>query len=293
MRKHCASTISLFPAMDLGEVQRGDIFELGRHRLACIDATSKADVARLFDGRKPTLVVTSPPYADARAYNDPIPCWDSMMLGALDGHEFADDVQLLVNLGVVHRKGEWVPYWCEWVHTMRHREWRHVGQYVWDKTYGMPGYFGSRPNPAHELIFHLNKKSSDINKMTSCYSGRTSASRAGNRKKDGTVPKQKKSILQKLKTPDSVFRVGPARFGEACGHPAQMPVALASRLTKAWKKEVCVTYDPFGGSGTTLLACEQEDVEGLAAEISPQYCEIAIRRWRKIHPDKPVSRIIG
>ena len=52
---------ALFAPAKPPDVQRGQVWQLGRHRLMCGDATSKADVAKLFDGRKPTLVVTSPP----------------------------------------------------------------------------------------------------------------------------------------------------------------------------------------------------------------------------------------
>lgn len=285
-------TLSLWPQQDLGPVRRGDIFALGRHRLACIDATDKAAVARLFDGRRPTLVVTSPPYADARDYNDPIPCWDSMMLGALDGHAFAGDVQMLVNLGVVHRKGEWVPYWWKWLHAMRGKKWRLAGQYIWDKLLAIPGQNQGRCRTAHEYIFHFRKVAVLLNETVQnkgagkLNHGRNLRDPNGAIRKKGGNPKP----IRDMRISDSVFRLYAERASDT-GHPAVYPAALPRQLIAAYKQNGCITYDPFGGSGTTLLACEDEGVVGLAAELSPAYVQLAIDRWRKMHPDKPVRRL--
>lgn len=263
--------------------------------MACGDATDKSAVAALFAGRRPTLVVTSPPYADARSYNDPIPCWGSMMLGAFDGHEFADEVQLLVNLGVIHRKGEWIPYWWEWLQAMRRTKWLHVAQYIWDKTYGMPGTSHDRLAPSHEFVFHLQKNRCKANKSEICKrAGRKQHRYQSVRRKNGHCNTSHGTVtVATHKTPSSVIRLPPVRgrTGEATEHPAQMPTALAAFLIRTWQKEGCIVYDPFGGAATTLLACEAECVDGLAMEISPAYCDLAMARWRKIHPGQPIFRV--
>lgn len=280
---------ALFHASSLPKARRGDIFALGRHRLACGDATDKASVAALFEGRKPTLVVTSPPYADARDYNDPIPCWDSMMLGAFDGHAFADDVQMLVNLGPIHRKGEWLPYWQPWLDGMRLASWRVFGHYIWDKTSALAGDFGGRLGLAHEYVWHLNKKSSKLNKTVPCkYAGRVPGGCGVKGKNNKPTSYNASRIVQSHRIMDSVLRLTPDRSNKT-RHPAVYPVALPRQIIAAYRQDNCLIYDPFAGVATTLLACEAEGVDGVAMEISPAYCDLALARWRKLHPDQAIT----
>ena len=152
-----------FAEIRMRAVQPGDIYALGRHRLMCGDATNKNDVARLFDDEKPTIVVTSPPYVNQRDYDRPITCWDTMMISAFGGHSYASNVQLLINLGVVHHKGEWQHYWANFVVEMRKRKWKHVGLYVWDKLQALPGRTLCKPRPSHEFILHFHMQPSRIN----------------------------------------------------------------------------------------------------------------------------------
>lgn len=272
----------------LPDVQRGQVWQLGNHRLMCGDATGKKDVAMLLAGSRPTLVVTSPPYADARDYNDPIPCWDSMMIGAFDGHDFADDVQMLINLGPIHRKNEFIPYWWEWTQSMRNVGWRHAGMYVWDKLYACPGNANSKPRPAHEFIFHFNKKNRPINKTMPCKSIGMAGGAYGLRGKSNTRRSNcKPSKTAEQKVMDSVIRLQCEKVGQT-GHPAVFPIGLPRQLLAAYKSSDDTCFDPFTGSGTTLLACEQEGVTGLGMEISPEYVQMAIDRWRKLYPEQVV-----
>lgn len=273
-------------------VAPGDIYALGRHRLMCGDATDKAQVTQLFAGQRPTLVVTSPPYAKQRDYDRPIACWDSMMLGALDGHDFAEDVQMLVNLGVLHSAGEWQPYWSTWIQQMRARDWRHYAQYVWDKKSPLPGCFKGRLNPSHEFVFHLHKRAIPVNKWLKCaYPGHTGAFRTDVKNKEGLNKRRTRKPVKNVKAPGSVISVYPVNRWQSSGHPAQMPVALASFVIKTWSKPSCIAYDPFAGAATTLHAAQDDNAVGLGMEVSPAYCTIAINRWNKAHPDQPARKV--
>jgi site-specific DNA-methyltransferase (adenine-specific) len=62
-------------------------------------------------------------------------------------------------------------------------------------------------------------------------------------------------------------------------HPTMKPVALIRRLILDATKIGDIVYDPFGGSGTTLIACEQTKRRCLMIELDPEYCVTIIKRW--------------
>ena len=62
-------------------------------------------------------------------------------------------------------------------------------------------------------------------------------------------------------------------------HPTMKPVGLIERLMQDGSIEGANIYDPFAGSGTTLIACERRDRKCFAMEIDPHYCDVIIKRW--------------
>jgi DNA modification methylase len=71
-----------------------------------------------------------------------------------------------------------------------------------------------------------------------------------------------------------------SRVTVSIDHPAQFPIALPAEYIKAFGAEA--VYDPFMGSGTTLIAAEQLGSAALGMEINPKYCDVAVRRWSKM-----------
>ncbi|MBF0563107.1 MAG: site-specific DNA-methyltransferase, partial [Alphaproteobacteria bacterium] len=119
-------------------VRPGDLWLLGDHRLLCGDSTSPDDIARVMAGETAALCFTSPPYAQQRDYaNGGVGNWDRLMQGVFAALPMAGDGQVLVNLGLVHRDGEWWPYWQGWLDWMRGQGWRRFGLYVWDQGPGL------------------------------------------------------------------------------------------------------------------------------------------------------------
>jgi hypothetical protein len=70
-----------------------------------------------------------------------------------------DAGQVLVNLGLIHRDGEWLPYWDGWISWMREQGWRRFGWYVWDQGSGIPGDWNGRLAPSFEFVWHFNRES--------------------------------------------------------------------------------------------------------------------------------------
>ena len=116
--------------------QPGDIWQLGAHRLICGDSTDPAVVATLMASDQASLCFTSPPYGQQRDYTQGIADWDALMRGVFANLPMAGDGQVLVNLGLIHRDNEVIPYWDGWLAWMRQQGWRRFGWYVWDQGRG-------------------------------------------------------------------------------------------------------------------------------------------------------------
>lgn len=271
---------------------RGQLWQLGDHYLGCGDSTDAKDVRRLMDGAPlAQLLFTSPPYAQQRDYRDngKVSDWDTLMQGVFLAAPLADGAQVLVNLGLVHNEGEWLPYWDKWIQWMRGEHWRRFGWYVWDQGPGLPGDWNGRLAPAHEFIFHLNKEARQPNKTQKCkHAGETNHGH-GLRKEDGTVGEYSHAgrDVQETKIPDSVIRITREKRSTQiqAAHPAVFPVELANEIISAWDGDP--VYDPFSGSGTTIIACERLGRKCRAMEISPAYVAVALQRFKDATGKQP------
>jgi DNA modification methylase len=264
----------------------GDIWRLGHHRLICGAATDPAVVARLMDGAQASLHFTSPLYAQQRDYGaakEKVGDWDALMQGVFSTALVTADAQLLVNLGLVHRDGEWIPYRESWTLWMRAQGWRRFGWYVWDQGPGLPGDWNGRLAPSHEFIFHFNRQPRKPNKtVESKHAGETLGG-GGLRGADGTVHRKTGfgNAIQSHRIPDSVFRIMRHKggLGAAGSHPAVFPVALVEAVLEPFTDPGAMVFEPFCGSGTQLIAAERTGRRCFAVELDPVYCDVAVRRW--------------
>lgn len=270
----------------------GDLWILGDHRVLCGDSTKAEDVGRLMAGAKAGLCFTSPPYGQQRDYTkegkEKCQDWDGLMRGVFANLPMSPAGQVLVNLGLIHRDGEWVPYWDEWINWMGEQGWRRFGWYVWDQGPGLPGDWNGRFAPSHEFVFHFNRQSVRPCKTKPCIHAGTKNHGSGLRGQDNEVSGYSHAgkDVQSEKIPDSVIRqMRHKARGIECEHPAVFAVPFASEFLEAWPG---VAYEPFCGSGTTLIAAEQLGRKCYGMEISPQYCDVIVKRWENLTGHKAV-----
>lgn len=278
----------------------GDVWALGQHRLICGDAADPAVIASLMQGEMATLCFTSPPYGNQRDYTSGgITDWDGLMQGVFAQMPMARDAQVLVNLGLIHRDNEVVPYWDGWIYWMRGQGWRRFAWYVWDQGPGMPGDWAGRLAPSFEFVFHFNRQSRTPKKCVPCkHAGQESHLRADGtstamRSKAGEVESwaHKGQPTQDTKIPDSVIRImrHKGKIGQGIDHPAVFPVALPEFVIDAYSDAGAIVFEPFGGSGSTMLAAQRSGRRCRLVEIAPSYVDVAIKRFQQNFADVPVT----
>jgi DNA modification methylase len=263
----------------------GDLWILGRHRVLCGDSTKAEDVARLMDGAKADLCFTSPPYGQQRDYTkegkEKCQDWDGLMQGVFANLPMSDAGQVLVNLGLIHREGEWIPYWDGWIEWMREQGWRRFGWYVWDKKSPLPMRDAGRLLPQHEWIFHFNKSAVDCQKTIPC-STAGKVAHYGLKNKEGNQSDTGSDVTRSHRVLGSVVQASPSEGGSQ-DHPAVMSIGLPTQFIEVWQGLV---YEPFCGSGTTLIAAEQLGRTCYGMEISPGYCDVIVKRWETLTGQK-------
>ncbi|TCS98775.1 DNA modification methylase [Tepidimonas ignava] len=287
----------------------GDIWRLGRHRLICADSSDVEAIARLMAGEKAHLLFTSPPYANQRNYTTGgIEDWDAIMRGVFAAAMAAmrEDGQMLVNLGLVHRDGSVIPYWDEWLKWMPRQGWRFFGWYVWDQGVTVPGDWAGRLAPRHEFIFHFNREARKPNKIVPCkmagtYSHLSAINGGGGLRDKNGRPNDWTHAdrpIQDYRIPDSVITVtrqrGPIDPEREIDHPAVFPIGLPTFVMEAYSNPGEIVFEPFSGSGTTILAGEACGRRVRASELAPEYVDVAVIRWLKTHPEQmPVLEATG
>lgn len=227
----------------------GDIWQLGRHRLMCGDSTDKATVELLMDGKKADLLLTDPPYGID---------YGGLLKGKGDGHGGAD-------------KNGW-------------------------KSYDAPTWDKQRPNEnAFLLLLSLTENQiiwggnyfADILPPKMCWlvwdKGQRDFSLA-----DGELAWTSFDKALRIK---SYSRALANRENKV--HPTQKPIELLrwciEDIAERNMERVNTVLDLFGGSGSTLIACEQLDRTCYMMELDPKYCDVIIDRWQALTGERAVK----
>jgi DNA modification methylase len=238
----------------------GDVWLLGRHRLCCGDATNEVDVSHALGGVRPHLMVTDPPYgveydADWRNRVDRAngKAYGARATGAVTNDDRADwsDAWALFPGDVAYC---WAPPGAD---QFRHYEalvtagFEMRMQIIWAKSHfpiGRGNY-----HVQHEPCWYAVR------------SGKT-AHWAGDRKQ---------TTLWHIDKP----------VKSETGHSTQKPVECMKRPIENNSSPGQAVYDPFCGSGTTIIAAEMTGRACHAIEIAPQYVDVAVQRWQAFTGD--------
>ena len=252
---------------------KGDIWQLGNHRLMCGDSTDEKCVEMLMGGERADIAFTSPPYGAADSsklrekyvhgkrklksfydeHDDDKRGWKHLFLCSLNNmmkHSFTQfvNVQMLADnkvdlISVVNDFSE-----------------RLVDIIIWDKHHAAPQMHSNILNNRFEFIFIFDNEN---NSRTIRY---------------GNFHGNEQNLIEVVLEQNKYADV----------HKAVFPVALPAEILRINSKaKSCL--DLFGGTGTTLIACEQIGKKCFMMELSDKYCDIIIQRWENLTGQKAVK----
>lgn len=276
-------------------VKRGDIWKLGNHVLMCGDSTSAKDVEALLGGEKGQLLFTSPPYFDLRDYGGGKDLSVENISKFIPVYKDYSDYQC-VNLGIVRRDCEVVPYWDLYINEAKKIGYKLLSWNVWDKM--SASSMGSQKAMfpiRHEWIFVFGKTPKEINLTEDKKTASIAAIRPKKiRKADGKMKLEgttgnfvfNKKKMETVQEVSSVVKVMPERHSFKIGHPAMFPVELPAKYIAAMTQKNDIVIEPFGGSGSTLIACEELGRKCRIMELDEEYCGLIIKRWEEYTGEK-------
>lgn len=270
--------------------KRGDIWQLGNHRLMCGDSTDINDVQKLMNGEKADMLLTDPPYNVNYQSSNGLKIKNDSM----DNEKFYQFIYLsFKNAKDVLKDGSSYYIWhadseglnfrkaCEeglakvrqcliWVKNSlvlgrQDYQWKHEPcLYGW--TDGGKHYFTNRRD-----LTTVIEEDLDIKKM----------------KKE-----EMRDLLQKIlsdKTQTTILRYDKP-LKNSC-HPTMKPIKLLSELIQNSSVLDNLIIDLFGGSGSTLIACEQLNRKCYMMELDEHYCDVIIERFKRFNPESDVKKI--
>lgn len=237
----------------------GDIYQLGNHRLMCGDSTSIDAVEKLMDGQKADMVFTDPPYGMFLDTN-----YDSMFSGDSKHRKTGKRFDVV--------KGDHEDFNPEFINTIFAMFDYCKEIFLWGADY----YVDLIPNRNSGSWVVWDKRCDD--KMDKVV-GNTFELCWSKAKHKRMVARILWSGHHGMQKDDTKKRV----------HPTQKPVELVCWFFDYYSMaDKRVVVDLFGGSGSTLIACEKTSKEARLMELDPKYCDVIVKRWEDFTGKKAV-----
>lgn len=259
--------------------QRGEIYQLGKHKLMCGDATSEPDLTALMNSELADLVFTDPPYMVD--YKSPSGMsYNSTRFGGSGGKIFNDNlneqdalqfyIDVLKNLNKFSK--DYTPiYW--WFANKNNL----INRLAFDET----GWFMSQVVIwlKNSMVF---SRGQDFHR---CYEPCMFGWKKGKKHYTAKEIANYKDVFGSMDIDEfqHYIDVWYQRRDNTTEyvHPTQKPVKLAERALKKNSKQDNIVLDLFGGSGSTLIACQQMDRRAYLMELDPKYVDVIIKRWER------------
>lgn len=246
--------------------KKGEIYQLGKHKIMCGDATKKEDMKKLMNGKKANMVFTSPPYnmggAMYKDYKDNMPSKEFIKLHLDSFRNAKEFTNGFIFWNVSYNKNARWEFLEILYKIIKEPGVKFLELIVWDKGHGMPITSKKMLTRDYEDILLVG--TGDFKKdLELFYCGETKKSYFNKKSQRGITNYWRidtnKTQREDIKT---VF-------------PVKLPTKGIMLMTNRGDR----VLDLFGGSGTTLIACEQLNRICYMMEIGPKYCDVIIKRW--------------
>ena len=232
----------------------GDIYQLGNHRLMCGDSTKEEDVAKLMNGVKADMVFTDPPYGMSLDTNySKLP--SHLKNGNRDYSKIIGDNEdftpslITTIFDNFNNCNEIFIFGADYFAELLQDK-NNGSWLVWDKR--VEEKFDRMIGSAFELCWSKNKHKREIIRCNNTlYSGEQ----------------------------DAQNKV----------HPTQKPIKVITWILDKYSKENDLIVDIYGGSGSTLIACEQLNRKCYMMELDPHYIDVIIQRWENFTGEKAIK----
>ena len=279
---------------EVADSQRGTLYRLGRHYLFCGDSTNADDMRELMGDVKADLIVTDPPYnvdyeEKCDLLNKYRPCArvrektnDGIKNDAMNDTEFTEFLTKAFSVMFDHlKKGGCFYVWYAQLKSMQFETalknaGGQIRQFIiWVKNHfslGMTDYQWRHEPCLYGWKNGANHYWDGRRDLTTVYDEKPNYKKMSKEELLAEITK-----LRGDNIPNTIiYEDKPARNEE---HPTMKPVKLFQRLIKNSSKEDDAVLDPFGGSGTTIIACEKLGRTAYVMELDPRYCDVIRRRW--------------
>ena len=238
----------------------GDVWQLGRHRLMCGDSTDKSSVDSLMNGNKADMVMTDPPYNmhynGAGIIKETTKNVRERIKDIVNFNPSVISYLADSDIGSIYifTSKDLIPNYLEMF-----KDWK-FNILVWVKTNNPPMTHNVfLPDIEYLLYFHKGKRIwNNQLKPMDVYRKAYFSSRSEGHEEAGDV------------------------------HPTMKPLKLLGDKIRISSNECGIVLDMFGGSGSTLIACEQLDRTCYMMELDPKYCDVIIKRWETLTGEKAV-----
>lgn len=238
----------------------GDVYKLGRHRLMCGDSTKENDVQRLVDGEMIDILFTSPPYNIGCSVSEHKTKKKSKYISDNDNRtdqEYTEFLTLFTDNALKHTEFVFVNIQMLANNKKSLIDYLHDHKTVladiiiWNKQTAAPAMAQNVLNSQFEFVFVFSKKAT---------------------RSIGTIPF--KGTLSNIV---DIPRQSKNEYSDI--HNATFPMEFATHFVENFSNNSVL--DLFGGTGTTLMACEQLNRTCYMMEYDPRYIDVIIERWEK------------
>lgn len=266
----------------------GDVWILGKHRLMCGDSTSTEDFAKLMDGRHAQCTVTSPPYGVGKEYEKAgIEPWFATIKPVIKNICKHADIVCWQNIDLYCTGSQFIePTGFYSVQMFADNGFRPIWIRIWKKqgmNFGVAPYHlvTNKPVQQYEYITAFaGRETEEYNDQEYMW---LSAFAGHGYKFVKRLTKEERKKWGYA----GIWEMTTVRANKE--HPAMFPVELPWRCIKMHSDIGGIVLEPFSGSGTTMIACEQTERQCYAMELSPVYCDLAVKRWEEFTGQKAVK----